>query len=142
MAGSFQKKKPLQFFTWKTSLNVLIRVMEPEGRETFLNNKTKSLQNTILVIISTLVTYLAFELIFVRVVIQHVPLNMHGGLPEGIRILAQSSKEKVIPEKYIALFGDSYAQGYGDWLLEADPHTNSDFHSAHIIRSLLGADVI
>jgi hypothetical protein len=42
----------------------------------------------------------------------------------------------------IVLLGDSYAQGYGDWLLEADPNRNGRFHSGHIIHDLTGRDVI
>ncbi len=61
---------------------------------------------------------------------------------EGILPLAQSSKRATIPQNYIALVGDSYAQGFGDWFITADKNRNPDFHSAHIIHRRTGKDVI
>ena len=43
---------------------------------------------------------------------------------------------------YIALTGDSYAQGLGDWLHSLDPLGNGAFGSAHVIHELSGRDVI
>jgi len=47
-----------------------------------------------------------------------------------------------VPQDPVLLLGDSYAQGYGDWLLQADPNRNGPFHSAHIIHALSGRDVV
>src|SRR5882757_7364429 len=63
-------------------------------------------------------------------------------LPEDIRVFAQSSKAGVLPRDPVLLLGDSYAQGYGDWLLESDPNRNDPFHSAHVIQRLSGRDVV
>ncbi|HAX45549.1 MAG TPA: hypothetical protein DCX78_01810 [Nitrospina sp.] len=62
-------------------------------------------------------TYLALELI-VPHILNHVPLTMYNALQTKNRLLGQSSKSSVIPQNYIALMGDSYAQGQGDWLKE------------------------
>jgi hypothetical protein len=74
--------------------------------------------------------------------IRHVPLRLHEDLPEDIRIFAQSSKAGVVPRDLVLLLGDSYAQGVGDWLYEADPNRNGPFHSAHVINDLTGRDVV
>jgi hypothetical protein len=63
-------------------------------------------------------------------------------LDEGIRTLAQSSKKTTVPKNYLALCGDSYAQGMGDWLLTCNTNKNPEFHSAHVINTLTGKDVI
>jgi len=75
----------------------------------------------LLVIVSTGVTYLAAEAAFALVGLRYVPLRLQGELPEEIRVFAQSSKSGVVPRNPVLLLGDSYAQGYGDWLLEANP---------------------
>lgn len=71
-----------------------------------------------------------------------VPLKLHAAFPRGVRVLAQSSKAGAVPHDYIALLGDSYAQGAGDWLLEVNPNRNPPFHTAHLLRERTGRDVI
>ena len=71
-------------------------------------------------------------------VLNYVPLTMYNALQTEIRVLGQSSKHSVIPNDYIALVGDSYAQGQGDWLKKHLKNsrykgTNPDYHSGHII---------
>lgn len=100
------------------------------------------LADCLLVIVSTAVTYLAAEAAFALVGLRYVPLRLHGELPEEIRIFAQSSKSGVLPRNPVLLLGDSYAQGYGDWLLEADTNGNGPFHSAHVIQEKTGRDVV
>jgi hypothetical protein len=72
---------------------------------------------------------------------------MYNALENKIRVLGQSSKSSVIPKNYIALVGDSYAQGQGDWLkkmIRSNRYrgTNPDYHSGHIIYRRTGTDVI
>ena len=57
-------------------------------------------------------------------------------------MFAQSSKAGVVPRNPVLLLGDSYAQGYGDWLLGDDPNGNGPFHSAHVIQKQSGRDVV
>lgn len=91
---------------------------------------------------SAVLTYLFLELVGFRVLLAHLPLKFHGDLPKEIGVLAQPSKRSTIPRNYIALVGDSYAQGYGEWLLDSDPRFNRGFHSADLIHQATGRDVI
>jgi hypothetical protein len=84
---------------------------------------------------SLLLSYLLLEFVWFRLFLPHVPLKLHAYLDSEIRLLAQSSKRGLVPEDYVALVGDSYAQGRGDWLLEADPNRNGPFASAHVLQS-------
>jgi hypothetical protein len=54
----------------------------------------------------------------------------------------QSSKSEFVPHNYIALLGDSIAEGVGDWLLEANGDRTKPFHSADVIRRITGRDVV
>jgi hypothetical protein len=74
--------------------------------------------------------------------LRYIPLRLHGDLPEDVGVFAQSSKSGVVPRDPVLLLGDSYAQGEGDWVLEADPNRNGPFHSAHVINRLIGRDVV
>ena len=47
-----------------------------------------------------------------------LPLRLYGSIDKNLRILAQSSKKSTLPHEYIAIVGDSYAVGAGDWLEE------------------------
>lgn len=95
-----------------------------------------------MIIGSTLLTYLVFEFLIFGSFLSSLPLKTHEYLNKRIRPLAQSSKKSVIPKNYIALVGDSYAQGYGDWFLESNFNENPPFHSAHVINQRTGVDVI
>jgi len=100
------------------------------------------LAECLLVIVSAGLTYLAAEAAFTLIGLRYIPLRLHGQLPEDIRLFAQSSKAGVVPRNPVLLLGDSYAQGYGDWLLETNPNHNGPFHSAHVIQKLSGRDVV
>jgi hypothetical protein len=88
------------------------------------------------------IAYLVLEFAVFGRVLPHLPLKYHGDLHEGIRVLAQSSKRSTIPHDYIALVGDSYAQGGGDWLMSADASRNRPFHAAHVVHERTGRDVV
>lgn len=101
-----------------------------------------ALSNILLVLAAVLLSYLAAEAAFSVLGLRYVPLRLHADLPADIRPFAQSSKAGVIPRDPIVLVGDSYAQGYGDWLLESNPDRNAPFHSGNVIHELAGRDVI
>jgi hypothetical protein len=101
-----------------------------------------SFLNLLLVFASVGVTYLILEFIVFVPHLHYVPLKFHDDLPHGIRSLAQSSKKSLIPKDYIALVGDFYAQGYGEWLLSVNPYTNPPYHSGHLLHSKLKVDVV
>ncbi|NOQ64498.1 MAG: hypothetical protein GQ582_08300 [Methyloprofundus sp.] len=102
----------------------------------------EKLLNYLLSFISIALTLVFLEFFFNHYLIHKTPLKFHFALPEALQVLAQSSKDKRLPNDYIALVGDSYAQGKGDWLLQTNPNQNSAFHSAHLIHQYLGQDVV
>lgn len=71
-----------------------------------------------------------------------MPASAMAWLEEGLQPLAQSAKRGVMPHHYLALAGDSYAQGMGDWASEAMAHPMARYHSAHLLQDSLGCDVI
>jgi len=104
--------------------------------------KSTKLVNTLLVLSAISITFLVLEVFIENNLINKTPVKFHFALPAGLAVLAQSSKEERVPKNYIAIAGDSYAQGKGDWILEIDPGTNNAFHSAHVLQKLSGQDVI
>lgn len=99
-------------------------------------------QNLILVAASSAVAYLIVEVALFRYLLPSLPLQAQSLLHPGVRVLAQSSKAGTVPHDYIAIVGDSYAQGFGDWLLDSDWSRNSEFNSANVIHDRTGRDVI
>jgi len=87
-------------------------------------------------------TYLLLELVAFRLLLPHLPLRLRGDLPKEIRVLAQASKRSTIPTDYIALVGDSYAAGFGEWFRDSNDWLNPPFHSADLIHQATGRDVI
>ncbi len=71
-----------------------------------------------------------------------VPMKHHAAFPVQVRVLTQSSKRAAVPQDYIAIVGDSYAAGGGDWLMNVDHDRNPPYHSAHVLRDLTGKDVV
>ncbi|WP_198264322.1 SGNH/GDSL hydrolase family protein [sulfur-oxidizing endosymbiont of Gigantopelta aegis] len=98
--------------------------------------------NILLVLTVVIGTFLFIESFVEDKLITKTPVKFHFALPSGMAILAQSSKSSKIPENYIAIVGDSYAQGAGDWLREIDPNSNDAFNASHVLNQLTGHDVI
>ena len=74
-----------------------------------------------------------------------LPLRLYGFVDKDLRILAQSSKNNLLPKGYIALTGDSYAVGAGDWLSEVRKRNffgSPDYSPAHLIFKKTGIDVV
>jgi hypothetical protein len=103
--------------------------------------KVPRFANAGLVLGSLGLAYLILELAVFPFALRHLPLKQHDYV-ERLGLLAQSSKSGTTPTDYIALAGDSYAQGKGDWLLKSDPDGNGPFHSAHVLHELSGRDVV
>ena len=102
----------------------------------------RALGNALLLILSTIMTLGVLEFVIARYLITRTPIKFHFALPVGLAVLAQSSKSGRIPQDYVAIAGDSYAQGKGDWLLETDPASNGPYHSAHLLQRLAQKDVV
>ena len=92
-------------------------------------------------VISIFAIFFILELLF-PFFLPYLPLNLQAHLDASIRTLAQNSKKGLIPKNYIAILGDSYAQGIGDWLLNSNEWKNEKHHSVHLINNALDVDVV
>ena len=108
-----------------------------------MHNRAKALIiNALLAIASTLLCYVALEYAVFRVALPYLPVDVRPHLPDMVDVLAQNSKAAYLPHDYIALLGDSYAEGLGDWLLQVGGDRTKPFHSAYVIRQATGHDVV
>src|SRR5512140_385907 len=98
--------------------------------------------NLLVVVVSVVVTYLALQLVFFRLVLTNVQLPVRPWLPETAGVLVQTTKAAAVPRNYVAIMGDSYAEGLGDWLLQAGDDDSRGFNAAHVIHEMTGWDVV
>jgi len=98
--------------------------------------------NALLAIASTVLCYVAMEYAVFRLALPYLPVDVRPHLPDMVDVLAQNSKAGYLPHDYVALLGDSYAEGLGDWLLQVGGDRNKPFHSAYVIREATGRDVV
>jgi len=98
--------------------------------------------NALLLFASIAVTYLVASFVIFRFLLPHLSLNLHPHFPDIAELFAQTSKAGAVPRDYIALLGDSYAEGQGDGLLAADGDRAKFVHSAHVLHRLAGRDVV
>src|SRR5262245_51966257 len=98
--------------------------------------------NAMLAATSIACAYLLCELLFFRFYLPYASLSMRTHLPDTAGVLVQNSKSEFVPHNYIAILGDSIAEGVGDWLLEANGDRTKPFHSADVIRRITGRDVV
>src|SRR2546423_7226540 len=107
-----------------------------------MSSARSRLANTALVLLSLAVTYVAASFFLFRVLIGDLPINLRPHFPDLAEVFAQTSKAGTVPRDYIALLGDSYAEGQGDGLLDANGDRTKALHSAHVLHRLTGRDVI
>jgi hypothetical protein len=98
--------------------------------------------NSLLIVVSTIVGYLILEAIFFRIVLPDMRFSVRPFLPETPGVLVQTSKAGYAPRDYIAILGDSYAEGVGDEMLELNGNEAKSFHAAHVIHDRTGRDVV
>ncbi len=91
---------------------------------------------------SILIGYAVLELIFFRFYLPQASLNLRPHVPDRADFFLQSSKKGQVPRDYIALVGDSYAQGLGDWVLANGGKSALPSHSGDVLHQLLGQDVV
>jgi hypothetical protein len=101
-----------------------------------------ALANALLLFASIAVTYLVASFVIFRFLLPHLSLNLHPHFPDIAEVFAQTSKSATVPRDYIALLGDSYAEGQGDGLLGANGDRTKFTHSAHVLHRLTGRDVV
>jgi hypothetical protein len=111
-------------------------------RSTFSRRLRRHALNAMLAATSIACAYLICELLFFRFYLPYASLNIRTHLPDTAGILVQNSKSEFVPHNYIAILGDSIAEGVGDWLLQADGDRTKPFHSADVIRRITGRDVV
>jgi hypothetical protein len=97
--------------------------------------------NATLSVVSFLLAYLVCELVFFRFMLPSMSYNIRPHLPDRADFFMQNSKSHYVPHDYIALLGDSYAAGVGDWLLAGGGLADKPYHSANVIHDLTGRDV-
>ncbi len=101
--------------------------------------------NFVIVLMSTLAALLFIDLFVFKPLIPHLSLGRMEFLDRPLRILGQTSKNNLMPEKpYIAITGDSFAQGKGDWLITSDDKITPPppYQASDILHKMLGMDVI
>jgi hypothetical protein len=99
------------------------------------------LVNAAVVVASLAVSYLVIQFVFFRFLLADLPPNLRPYLSDRARIFAQTSSAHAVPQDYVALLGDSYAEGVGDWMLAAGGERRRPFGSADVIHALSGRDV-
>ena len=100
------------------------------------------LANAALAVCSIVLGYIAIEVIVFRVLLSQLPINLSSHLPDTVGVLVQNSKSHFVPRDYVAILGDSYAVGLGDWFLQARGDRTKPFHSANVIHEATGLDVV
>jgi len=111
-------------------------------RSTFSRRLKHHALNTVLAATSIACAYLICEFLFFRLYLPYASLNIKTHLPDTAGVLVQNSKSEFVPHNYIAILGDSIAEGVGDWLLQANGDRTKPFHSADVIRRVTGRDVV
>ncbi len=83
----------------------------------------KFLGNTALILVSILLTYGLME-VFFRFAMPYIPMAFFNNECRELRTIGQTSKQETTPiSPYIAILGDSYGAGQGDWLPTTDTIT-------------------
>jgi hypothetical protein len=100
------------------------------------------LTNVLLVTVSVLLTYAVAEVVFFRLALPYLSLSTLPHIPDRAAFFLQGSKTQYVPHDYIALVGDSNAQGMGDWLIENGLDRSKPYHSADVLHQLLHTDVV
>ncbi len=100
------------------------------------------LANTLLVLCGILLGYALFEFAL-RISLPHLPRQFFNNQCKEFRILGQSSKQGLLPAPgYIAVLGDSYAAGQGDWFIQNRYNPDSQHQATHLLHQGTGRDVV
>ncbi len=101
------------------------------------------LKSTAIFLVSLVVVYAIAEVFFIRQIVMNLPITVKSAfIDKNLRVVAQKSKHSAIPENYTAIFGDSYAAGVGDWLLDALRQNIEEFNVTHIIHRETDQDIV
>ncbi len=98
--------------------------------------------NTALIIGSILLTYVILEGLF-RFALPYLPMSLFNNECRELRTVGQTSKKGKNPSpEYLAIIGDSYGAGQGDWFTANRYNLNSRYQAAHVIEDILERDVV
>jgi len=99
--------------------------------------------NLITVLASIVAVYLAIELFLFKPALRFLPQPLFHHMIRELQVLGQSSKRALLPKPgYLAILGDSNAQGKGDWFIDVGYDRSAKFHSTHLLQERLGCDVL
>lgn len=100
------------------------------------------LQNITLSVCSLLVSYALVEGV-IRLTLNHMPKGFFNVQCRELKTLGQTSKAGLVPvDPYVAIVGDSYGAGKGDWFAANKYNLNSRFQAAHVLQDETGLDVV
>lgn len=101
-----------------------------------------TLQNISLLVCTILVGYALVEG-GLRLALHHLPMGFFNVQCRELKTLGQTSKRGLVPiAPYIAIVGDSYGAGKGDWFAANKYNLNSRFQAAHILQDETGLDIV
>lgn len=86
--------------------------------------------------------YILLELAFFYYVNRIFPYAALEQIPPEAGLLTQYSKNGLIPENYIAIVGDSYAFGQGDWLYAVQKNIRPVYSATQLLHERTGSDVV
>ena len=99
------------------------------------------LLNTLLVLVSVIVGYVV-GICGLCIPLPNVKLGIRPHLPETAEVLVQTSKAGFAPHHDIAVLGDSYAEGIGDWLFSVHGNEALPFGPVDVLHALTDRDVV
>ncbi len=102
----------------------------------------KKLQGPAIFMTTLLLCYAVLEYLALLIFFYFLPPIANPLIDNGLPVLLQSSKAQLVPEDYVALAGDSYAMGLGDWYYHEAGNAQARYHSAHLMHEQTGRDVI
>jgi hypothetical protein len=90
---------------------------------------------------SLLATFVIVEPFF-RAHVRSFTITMQESLEPCYRPLAQISKKGYLPHDYVAILGDSYAEGAGDWYIRSNRNKHLPFQASHLLHERTGRDAV
>jgi hypothetical protein len=87
-------------------------------------------------------SYCLLEIFFLHYAASLFPVSSLGLAGPRTAIFLQYSKAAIVPKNYIGIFGDSYAYGQGDWLLNSEHDIKPVFSAAHLLHKSTRRDVV
>ncbi len=111
-------------------------------RQALRSRLRSALVNAAVFTAAILLIYVIGGQLALRYYFPYQPPTLRSHLPDLPDVVGQTSKRGTIPHNYTAILGDSYAEGLGDWLLQAETAGSRRYHAGHVLHDLTGQDVI